>query len=167
MARSLLTTGQRRTPAAVQNRYRLDRAIEPRAYAIELEPDLSRFTFKGHERITIHPARPFSKITLHAAELLITKAVLRSATGTPLRANHITYEKALETATLHFSSRLPAGRELTLELDFEGILNDKMHGFYRTSYQVNGQQRWGAATQFEATDARRSEEHTSELQSQR
>jgi Aminopeptidase N len=30
-----------------------------------------------------------------------------------------------------------------------------MHGFYRTSYSVNRVKKYGAATQFEATDARR------------
>ena len=43
----------------------------------------------------------------------------------------------------------------SLKVEFEGKLNDKMHGFYRTSYTLNGVRKYGAATQFEATDARR------------
>ena len=37
-----------------------------------------------------------------------------------------------------------------------GILNDKLHGFYRSTYQdPSGRDRILACTQFESTDARR------------
>ena len=39
---------------------------------------------------------------------------------------------------------------------FSGILNDKLHGFYRSTYKdANGQEKPLASTQFESTDARR------------
>ncbi|MBI3319681.1 MAG: M1 family metallopeptidase [Candidatus Omnitrophica bacterium] len=156
MEASSVKVRRRHAPTTgTRNRYRLDRVVEPRGYAIELEPDLARFRFTGHEAVTILPTRACSTIVLHAAELTITRARLQAADAAPLVATRITYDKALETATIHLPSRIPAGRELVLELDFEGTLNDKMHGFYRTSYRVGGRPRWGAATQFEATDARR------------
>ena len=42
-------------------------------------------------------------------------------------------------------------------MDFEGELNDKMKGFYRSKYfsHPDLQERYAAVTQFEATDARR------------
>ncbi len=61
----------------------------------------------------------------------------------------------METVTPHCSETLKPGKNYHLRLSFNGELNDKMNGFYRTSYFVNGQKHWGAATQFEATDARR------------
>ena len=43
-----------------------------------------------------------------------------------------------------------------LDLTFTGTLNDKLHGFYRSQYSgPDGETRYMAATQFEATDARR------------
>ena len=43
-----------------------------------------------------------------------------------------------------------------LKLTFTGVLNDKLRGFYRSKYKnAEGEWRWLAATQFEATDARR------------
>ncbi len=43
-----------------------------------------------------------------------------------------------------------------LKLTFSGTLNDKLRGFYRSKYKNReGEWRWLAATQFEATDARR------------
>ena len=60
----------------------------------------------------------------------------------------------MESITLEFGEPIQPG-EAELYLEFKGELNDKMHGFYRTSYLVNGAKTWGAATLFEATDARR------------
>ena len=34
-------------------------------------------------------------------------------------------------------------------MSFVGELNDKMKGFYRSKYTVNGEERYGAVTQFE------------------
>ncbi len=139
-------------------RFRLDRNLEPSFYAIELEPDLAQFSFTGRESITIRAHKPFSRVVLHAAELIITSATL-CPSGKPSSASiaskRIAYDKEMETATIDFGATCPAGSDHTLVLEFTGTINDKMRGFYRTSYQVNGEKRWGAATQFEATDARR------------
>ena len=43
-----------------------------------------------------------------------------------------------------------------LQIAFSGILNDKLHGFYRSTYKdPNGTGKTLASTQFESTDARR------------
>jgi len=34
-------------------------------------------------------------------------------------------------------------------MSFVGELNDKMKGFYRSKYTVDGEERYGAVTQFE------------------
>jgi len=41
------------------------------------------------------------------------------------------------------------------KLVFKGILNDKMRGFYRSKYHIDGKEHHMATSQFEATDARR------------
>jgi puromycin-sensitive aminopeptidase len=142
----------------LRNPYRLDRSVVPIAYAIELEPDLENFSFRGREKIMIQAAEPFSRITLHALDLKITEAALTGTgkkSGEIFRPRNIRYNSRLETVTLDFGRRFagPATAELTLA--FSGRLNDQMHGFYRTRYEVDGKECWGAATQFEATDARR------------
>lgn len=50
---------------------------------------------------------------------------------------------------------IKAGSKGRLNVDFAGIVNDKMAGFYRSSYQLDGKQKYMVSTQFEATDARR------------
>ncbi|MDP3947704.1 MAG: M1 family metallopeptidase, partial [bacterium] len=136
-----------------KNPYRLSRDVEPLEYWIEIAPDLAKFTFEGFEEIDIRIKQPTREITLHALDLEIEMADVNWG-DCDVSAKRITFDKKLETVTLHFPCRIPAGRAL-LSLCFKGELNDKMHGFYRMSYSVNGEKRWGAATQFEATDARR------------
>src|SRR5207247_11186092 len=64
-------------------------------------------------------------------------------------------DEAAERARLTFPRTLTPG-EWRLTLRFTGILNDKLHGFYRSTYKdAAGASHTIAATQFEATDARR------------
>src|ERR1017187_5975072 len=62
----------------------------------------------------------------------------------------VTLDAAKEQATLTFARALPAG-EVTLEIAFTGILNDKLRGFYLSRSKTRSY----GGTQFEATDARR------------
>ncbi|MBF8305033.1 MAG: puromycin-sensitive aminopeptidase [Acidobacteria bacterium] len=138
-----------------RNPYLLPDEVEPNHYEIELKPNLADFTFQGSERIAVAIRRPVSKITLHALDMKIRKAQIRSPLkAEPLDARQIKPNPKRETITLDFGRKLPRG-PAELLFEFESELNDKMHGFYRTSYLVDGAKRWGAATQFEATDARR------------
>src|SRR3972149_3248722 len=60
-----------------------------------------------------------------------------------------------ERARIAFPEPLAPG-EWQLTLRFSGVLNDKLHGFYRSRYtDADGAERFLAATQFAATDARR------------
>ena len=43
----------------------------------------------------------------------------------------------------------------TIHLEFQGILNDRLLGFYRSQYKQGGKTKYLATTQFEAADARR------------
>ena len=138
-----------------KNPYLLPQNVEPTHYEIALKPNLSDFTFSGSEQISIDVKQRTSQITLHALDLKIKSVRIAPVRGgEPVDAKRITWNQKMETATVEFAKPLKSG-PAKLSFEFEGELNDKMHGFYRTSYQVNGEKRWGAATQFEATDARR------------
>ena len=142
-----------------RNPYLLPTEVEPHHYEIEWKPNFSDFTFAGSERIDVTIRKPVTKITLHALDLKIQKAQVRvkargGGLSEPLDARRIRASSRKESVTLEFGKQLPRG-PAELLFEFQGELNDKMHGFYRTSYLVDGERRWGAATQFEATDARR------------
>lgn len=59
-----------------------------------------------------------------------------------------------EILVLEFSEVLPLEMGV-LAIGFEGTLNDKMKGFYRSTFEHNGEKRNMAVTQFEPADARR------------
>ena len=136
------------------NEFVLPSVVRPASYAIRLEPDLERFTFNGEETVAIHVAESVSEIVLNAIELEVHSAALQG-NGASLNASDIRLDAARETVTLDFGETVAPGR-YDLALTFTGTLNDKLHGFYRSQYTgPDGEPRYMAATQFEATDARR------------
>ena len=128
--------------------------VKPSKYRLTLQPDLETFTFKGEQTIDIEIVVPTARISLNAAELEISGATLRrNGASTPVRS--ISLDADTETATLDFGETLSPG-PAQLDMQFTGILNDRLVGFYRSEYQdAEGQTRHLATTQFEATDARR------------
>lgn len=135
------------------NPYLLPENVEPVHYYIELKPDLEKFTFSGLTVVDLKVNKATSQITLHAVDLEILRAEFEQYPY--LGVAQITFNKKMETVTLIFPRELIPGAQATLHLRFTGELNDKMHGFYRTSYEFEGKKCWGGATQFESTDARR------------
>lgn len=138
-----------------RNPYLLPDMVTPQYYTITLTPNLEEFTFIGEESVVIKIKRKTPKIVLHALDLKVNRAdICYVGQVGHVPAQRITFNKKMQTVTLDFGQLLKPG-DAVLHIEFSGTLNDKMCGFYRTSYFVNGEKRWGAATQFEATDARR------------
>lgn len=66
-----------------------------------------------------------------------------------------TFDEHRDTTTFTFESELPKSSAV-LRILYDGILSDKMAGFYRSSYKdAEGNTKYMGVTQFEATDARR------------
>ena len=136
-----------------QGRVLLPADVRPERYRITLAPDLDRFTFDGSESVDVRVESATRRIVLHAAELEIRRAALEQA-GSTVEPAQVETDEERETVTLVFDRPVAPGPAKLL-LDFTGQLNDKMRGFYRSEYQVDGRKRHMAVTQFEATDARR------------
>jgi puromycin-sensitive aminopeptidase len=133
--------------------YRLPSSVVPERYEIRLEPDLGNFTFAGEETVEVVVREPVAEIVLNAAELRIHEVAVRDAAGRTL-AGAPALDEATDRARLAFPESLAPGR-WRLSLRFAGILNDKLHGFYRSVVRTPQGEKYLAATQFEATDARR------------
>ena len=134
--------------------YRLPRHVVPIRYDLRLEPDLTAARFAGQETITLTIHHPTSEIILNAVELAITSAQIEGATGSARPAT-MTLDASLERCHLTFTTPLSPGT-WRLTMTFSGTLNDKLRGFYRSTYKdERGATHSMAATQFEATDARR------------
>ncbi|XP_071942533.1 puromycin-sensitive aminopeptidase-like [Antedon mediterranea] len=133
------------------NRLALD--LVPENYYLELQPDLDAFTFNGKEVITVVVKNETSIVTLNSVDIKISSVIFKAG-GNDIIPSAITPRVDDETVTFEFPSNLPPG-PAEIHLQYVGELNDKMKGFYRSKYQVDGEDRVCAVTQFEATDARR------------
>ena len=92
--------------------------------------------------------QPVPAIVLNAAEIKFG-TVTAEVGGKQLHAT-VTLDEEKEQATLNFGQIAPAG-PLTLHIDYTGILNNELRGFYLSKTKTRNY----AVTQFEPTDARR------------
>ena len=137
-----------------QKPYRLPTNVVPERYEIRLTPDLSAAMFAGEERVSIQVLEPVRRIVLNAAELEIQAVSATSSDGMLIQGT-VTLDGDNEQANLSFPEIMTPGR-WELRIKFSGILNDKLHGFYRSTYKdPDGKEKALASTQFESTDARR------------
>ena len=134
--------------------YRLPLSVTPERYEIRLMPDLSAGAFSGEEKIFVHIHEPVQEIVVNAAELQVHDISVTDPQGRIIPGNAVVNAEH-EQLILKFPERLVAGRG-ELHLKFAGVLNDKLHGFYRSRYKdAVGKEKVVAVTQFESTDARR------------
>ena len=138
----------------VEAEYRLPRTVVPSRYELTLTPDLGLASFTGTEVVDVVVSEAITRIELNAIELEISSVVMVSL-GQRIAATSITFDADRERATFHFSAEITPG-DWQLHAEFSGILNDDLHGFYRSTYKdQEGNEQVIATTQFEATDARR------------
>ena len=122
------------------------------------EIDLQHFTFQGVVSITLTAlASTGNSITLHALDLYLTSAKLKTKDGCTKEAIEFRYHKRNQTVQIIMDDYTWAnGEDCTLTIAFHGILNDLMRGLYRSTYTaLDGSTTTMATTQFEPTDARR------------
>ncbi len=134
--------------------YRLPRTVVPSRYDITIEPDLDGGTFSGSEAVTVEVLEQTDDVVVNAEELEITEAWLEDGDGNRITAS-VTMDKEAERAHLGLDTPVDPG-SYTLRASFHGTLNDKLVGFYRSTFtDGEGAKRVIATTQFEATHARK------------
>ncbi|MCE2807817.1 MAG: M1 family metallopeptidase [Actinobacteria bacterium] len=140
------------------NPYRLDGPIRPVRYELTLEPDLEAATFAGEVLISVLVTAPTDTIACNALDLDILAADLTEgplSDGSPLAVTGVALDAETERVTFTLERTLLPG-EAHLRVRFNGQLNDKLRGFYRSTFtDTDGVEQVIATTQFEATDARR------------
>ncbi|MDQ4149684.1 MAG: M1 family metallopeptidase [Actinomycetota bacterium] len=134
------------------DRYRLPRTVVPSRYELTLEPDLQAATFSGQVSISVDVLAPVDEVVLNALELEIEEAWIeddgRRVKVTP------SFETETERCRLALERRVEPGR-WKLNAHFTGVLNDKLVGFYRSTFEdESGTEHLIATTQMEATHAR-------------
>ena len=122
----------------------------PINYQLTFEPDLRKFTFSGTEIISVDCKKPTTVITMDCAELKIISCQVKS-NGKIIESVPKTNEKK-EKLEIKLGKKIRG--KISIDLKFQGILNDRLLGFYRSRYTQNGKTKYLATTQFEAADAR-------------
>ncbi len=131
------------------DRYRLGKAVVPRRYDVELTPDLAAATFTGTVSIAVDVLEATPNITLNAIELDIVGCAVDGAPAT------WTLEPETERMVIVPERPVEPG-SATIDIEFAGILNDKLRGFYRSTFvDEDGNEHVIATTQMQATDCRR------------
>ena len=139
-----------------QGREVLPANVIPRHYDLVLEPDFEKFTFEGTVTIDLDVAEDTTSIALNSKQLEILTTTVLSDGETISESPEVSYDDAKQMTTVRFDKTIPAGKKAQLKQTFTGTLNDDMAGFYRSSYKgPNGEKKYIATTQMEATDARR------------
>ncbi len=134
--------------------YRLPRSVVAKHYDLRIDVDLDEARFTGTAAIRLEVCDGLDEIVLNAAELAITDARLDLEGGESLRAT-VGLDEEAERATFGLPRPVDPGQAV-LRCAFSGVLNDKLRGFYRSTFvDQSGVTRTIATTQMESTDARR------------
>ncbi len=126
--------------------------IYPINYNLTLTPDLDQLVFGAKEILTFEIKEPVDTINLDCLDLIIKSCHLIQAKQ--MRSLRFQTDKSKERLSIYFPIKHSPGI-YKLMIEYKGIINDKLAGFYRSTYENQGMVKHLATTQFEATDARR------------
>ncbi len=121
--------------------------MAPHRYTLALEPDLGAATFTGHVIIDAAASADTAQILLNAAELGVVSVRVNGVDA----AFHL--DEATERLVVDHAVTMGA---VVIEITFTGTLNDKLRGWYRSTYHdADGVEHVIATSQMQATDCRR------------
>jgi tricorn protease interacting factor F2/3 len=127
------------------------KGFNPVNYKISLTPDLVNFKFSGTIEISGEVTSPLDEIKLNILELTIWKCGLQQEETTVACSFYADPDRE----ELHIKLPRAMSGPVVLEIKYEGTINNKMAGFYRSGYQHDGTTDHIAVTQFQESDARR------------
>jgi tricorn protease interacting factor F2/3 len=125
--------------------------VAPKNYRIHLIPDLTNFTFTGNLTLLVEAQTAIEALRLNILDLTISSCAVELDDNFTDCAFEENTEK--EELKILLPQQMEGG--IRIKIRFEGQINDKMAGFYRSQYIRSGKTRYIAVTQFEESDARR------------
>lgn len=137
--------------------YRLPNTTQPISYEIGISTDIhiGEFRFDGHVVIYFRCIETTSEFVLQYRELTMDNIALYDSN------ENIIVSEWHQNDTLEFLTILPnqdliEDQEYFVSIHYHGIMTDNGLGIYRASYvDDDGNTKWLASTQFQATEARR------------
>ena len=138
----------------MKNKFRLDKYAIPEKYEIFIEPDLENEKFIGNETINLEINKPTKQIKLNTIGLKITNPKLFDESRSEY-IPEVKFDEKHEMVEFNFNEEIGIGN-FSLYLEFSGILDNSLRGFYMSNYvDEKGESHRIGTTQFESTDARR------------
>ena len=125
--------------------------VAPKNYQIHLIPDLDNFTFAGNVTLIVEAQTAIEELCLNILELTISSCAVE------LNDDFVECVFETDTEKEELKILLPQNMKgaICIKIAYEGIINDKMAGFYRSQYVSSEKTKHIAVTQFEESDARR------------
>ncbi|MGD8469074.1 MAG: M1 family aminopeptidase [Desulfobacterales bacterium] len=125
--------------------------VTPQNYQIHLVPDLNQFTFAGKVKLLVEAPTAIELLRLNILELDILECAVEQNKDWVDCKFDTDGEK--EDLQIHLPQKISGA--IRIQIRYNGQINDKMAGFYRSQYTHAGQTEYIAVTQFEESDARR------------
>ena len=125
--------------------------INPLNYKIRLTPDLAVFRFDATAEILLSSRERTEEISLNILDLAVWSCKIRIDD----KFEECPFLVDLSREMLRIFLPGTVGEEFLIRIDYQGHINDKMAGFYRSGYISGQETRYIAVTQFEESDARR------------
>ncbi|XP_049958074.1 aminopeptidase N-like [Schistocerca serialis cubense] len=142
-------------PAHAQ-RKRLPGESLPHSYHVTITPDLDEgdvpFHYNGSNSIFIDVLRNTTTFTLHSSVTVTSLNV--TINRTTIGSSYEQLQDGSNFLVITLEREVFAGDRYILRMEFNGEIRDGLDGFYRSSYEEDGETRWLAATQFAEMGAR-------------
>ena len=129
---------------------RLPRHLVPLAYQLRTLPlfEEGNFSFSGQVTVTLRADAAGDNVTLHVSQLLVSQdsvSVTDVSVHTPVPVVRLVHDVEREFLVVALAEPVVAGHNYSVTVSFTGTLNDKLAGFYRSSYRTSkGEKRWVA-----------------------
>ncbi|XP_043210449.1 aminopeptidase N-like [Amphibalanus amphitrite] len=140
---------------------RLPRHLVPLAYQLRTLPlfEEGNFSFSGEVTVTLRADAAGDNVTLHVSQLIVSDdsvAVTDVTDDRQVPVVRLVHDVEREFLVVVLAEPVVPGHNYSVNVMFSGTLNDKLAGFYRSSYTTSeGEKRWMAVTQMAPTDARK------------
>lgn len=156
MCRANSTDAEGGSTRQTQSRELLPANVVPTHYHVTLEPQFEELVFSGTVAIDLDVAETSSFVSLNTLELEIQNASISSNGAVVSSTPKISTDTTTQVTKFEFDGTLNKGDKAKLEIKFTGELNDKMAGFYRSTFKrEDGSEGILATTQMEPSDCRR------------
>jgi len=122
------------------DKYRLPKTLQPKLYNLTLIPDIENGTFNGIVKIYIEVIQNTTSIILNSHNLQIPEGSIKVFRNSPENNNTYTelklsnYVEDSQQLRLYLAECIHIKEKIMVDIEFNGILNDNMQGFYRSSY---------------------------------